>query len=520
MSEGLVSLFMPRRLESVKSTSQQMPLELLALSGPLLERGYEVEIIDANVQQNYVDLLSVASRKSICLGISCLFSHQVSNSLEMVQKVRQWTPSLQIVWGGWFPSVMPQLFLDRGVADLVVIGQGETTFLQVVEGIAVNGGCEVPGTASKSNGKVNIMPPREITQLEDLPPMPFSLLDYETYYRSDPKPVQISFWSMAKRRMWPKSDMRVLWYLSSWGCPNSCEFCCSPGVTRRRWTALSPKRMLGELGQLTAVNKVDAVLFIDPNFFADRRRVVEMCRLKEEMGLGFAWQADACPDRIAKMSGSELESLSRSGCYCLFVGAESGSEETLKAMKKHHQPQDNELCAELLVKHHIAPIVSYVIGIPGEDPESIDKTIEQARRIKAKNVDIMIQIFYYLPLPGSGFYQGALKYGFTEPKGLDEWAEFSRYLHPGADNPYKRASQSKSVNRSQNYRISRLNLFASVVDLRWFKERLGLIERLFRITSIARLRYNFFFLPIESLVLKVRGKIIKLSRYFKRSTQL
>jgi len=518
MIEGLVTLFMPRRLESAISTSQQMPLEFLALAGPLLEKGYRVEIIDANVQDDYGDLLSAASRKSICLGISCLFSHQIADGMRMAEKVREMNPSLPIVWGGWFPSVRPQLFLEEGVADLVVIGQGETTFLEVVEGLALNGVYEVPGTASKSNGKINLMPPRAITQLEDLPPMPYSLLDYETYYKSDPRPIQISFWSMARRRMWPKTDMRALWYLSSWGCPNNCGFCCSPGVTGRRWTGLSPERIVGELDQLTADNNVDTVLFIDPNFFTNRKRVFEFCHLKEEMNLGFVWQADACPDKVVKMSSSELENLSRSGCYCVFVGAESGSKETLEAMDKHHQPEDNELCAELLVKHHIAPIVSYVIGTPGEGPEAIDKTIEQCRRIKAKNANAMIQIFYYLPLPGSRFYEDSQKEGFTEPKGLDGWAEFSKYFHPAEDNPYKRSSRFHAVDRTQDKRISQLNLFSSIIDLRWFEQKSGLIEDLFRITSIARLRHKFFFLPIERLVIGIRRRIIRVLRRLTRGT--
>jgi radical SAM superfamily enzyme YgiQ (UPF0313 family) len=520
MSEALVTLFMPRRLESGKSTSQQMPLEFLALAGPLLEKGFRVEIVDANVQNNYADRLFSASDKSICLGISCLFSYQVADGLKMAREVRRRTPSLPVIWGGWFPSVMPHLFLDDGVADLVVIGQGETTFLEVVEGLAGNAKCEVTGTARKSSGRIEFMPPRPITQLETLPSMPYFLLDYETYYKSDPKPVQTSFWSMAHRKMWPKSDMRLLWYLSSWGCPNNCGFCCSPSVTRRRWTGLNPERIVGELGRLTADNKVDAVIFLDPNFFTDRKRVVEICRIKEEMDLGFAWQADACPDRIVKMSGAELESLSKSGCYCLFVGAESGSKETLMAMKKYHDPEDNELCTELLVKHHIAPIMSYVIGIPGEDHESVDKTVEQCRKIKAKNVDTMIQIFYYLPLPGSEFYQACLKSGFAEPQSLEEWAAFSRYLHPGADNPYKRSSQFHNVTRSQDNTISRLNLFASIIDLPWFKQRFGFIERVLRKTAIARLRHNLMFLPIEYFIQRVRRKMTEVSRRFSKLKRL
>jgi radical SAM superfamily enzyme YgiQ (UPF0313 family) len=505
MSGPLVTLFMPKRYRP----SQLMPLELLALAGPLLEKGYKVEIIDANVHHDYTDLLSVACPKSICFGISCMLGYQILHGMQTAQKIRHLCPSLPIIWGGWFPSVMPKPFLDEGVADLVVIGQGEKTFLEVVEGIAGGISREVPGTASKSNGQVRLMPPRGITHLEDLPPMPFSLLDYERYYRSDPRPMPIAFWSMAHKKLWQKQGMRLFHYMSSWGCPNNCGFCCSPGVTRRRWTALSPKRILDELGPLTVDNKVDAVFFCDPNFFVDRKRVLEICRLKEDLGLGFPWFASACPDMIARMSGSELESLSRSGCFGLYIGAESGSKETLNAMNKQHHPKDNELCTELLVRHQMVPVISWIVGIPGEDPRSINATIEQCRNIKSKYIDVMVHLYYYVPLPGTRLYHASLEEGFAEPKGLKEWGEIGGV----ADYPFKRSPHFHNVEKSQRKIVSRVHLFGSLVDLPWFSQKLGTTEKLLRSISLVRIKHGFLFLPFEPLALKVKVKLTKIARH-------
>ena len=110
-----------------------MPLEVLALAGPLIKRGYRVEIIDGNVRQNSRDLLLEACRGSVCLGISCILGYQIIDGMEAASEIRKRYPDLPIVWGGWFPSVMPGSFLDEGVADLVVIGQGEVKFLEVLE---------------------------------------------------------------------------------------------------------------------------------------------------------------------------------------------------------------------------------------------------------------------------------------------------------------------------------------------------------------------------------------------------
>ena len=97
-------------------------------------------------------------------------------------------------------------------------------------------------------------------------------------------------------------------------------FCCSAGVTRRRWTALGPKRIIDELGPLTTRNRVDVVGFCDANFFVNRKRVLELCKAKQDRGLEFLWQASMDPDTAARMSGAELTSISASGCFSLFVG--------------------------------------------------------------------------------------------------------------------------------------------------------------------------------------------------------
>lgn len=505
MNGPQVTLYMPRRFRTEEQgTSQMMPVELLALAGPLLKNGYGVKVVDANIQQNPREHLLEACRGSLCLGISCILGYQIIDGLQAARQVRKRYPDLPIVWGGWFPSVMPAPFLEEGVADLVVIGQGEVTFLEVVERLSRGETIEeTRGLAFRADGRVRTTPRRKLCDLEQLPPMPFSLLDYDTYQRSDPRvPAVQYFWSAARNRKWPRQDIRLFWYLTSWGCPNNCGFCCSAGVTERRWTALSPKRILDELEPLTVENRIDAVGFCDANFLVSRKRVLELCRMKKDRNLGFYWQASADPTTIVKMNGSELETLSASGCYCLFVGSESGAQATLKAIQKGHDPVENERSADLLLRHQITPILSYIVGVPGEEPDSVRQTLEQCRRIKARHPNAIVTIFHYLPLPGSGLYEASVRAGFVPPTSLEEWGkvgEASYYAGPTFHN----------LRRSHEKEVFRLRYFYfHAIELPWQKEKLTPVEKILRQTSLLRLRYRLLGLPVEFWAVKSGKKIV------------
>jgi radical SAM superfamily enzyme YgiQ (UPF0313 family) len=504
MQKATVTLYMPKRFRTAEhGTSQMMPVELLALAGPLLGNGFDVKIVDANVEQSPLERLLEACRGSVCLGISCILGHQILDGLQAARKVRDRHPELPIVWGGWFPSVMPEKFLEERVADLVVVGQGEQTFLEVVERLHKGQPTgQIPGLAVKTDGRVEFTPPRAICDLEELPPMPFSLLDYDTYQRSDPcVPAVKYFWAAARNQKWPRQDIRLFWYLSSWGCPNDCGFCCSAGVTKRRWTALRPERILEELDPLTLENRIDVVGFSDANFFVHPRRVMDFCRIKQDRKMGFYWQASADPKTIVKMDGAQLRTLSQSGCYCLFVGAESGAQETLDAISKRHHPDENEGAAELLVKHDIAPILSYIVGIPGEQPASVHKTLEQCRRIKSKHPNAIVTIFHYLPLPGSGLYEAAVKAGFVAPASLEGWSqlgEASYYAGPTFNN----------LTRSHTKAVLRIRYFYfNAIELPWQKEKLTLTERILRQTSLVRVRYGLLRMPVEFWAARARARL-------------
>jgi radical SAM superfamily enzyme YgiQ (UPF0313 family) len=133
-----IVLFLPHRADPARGemfSADLLPLELLQIaSGPVAD-GHEVVMIDAMIEPDYLAKVLEACDGALCFASSCILGYQVYDGYVVAKAVREKFPRLPIIWGGWFPSVIPQMYLEAGIADAVGIGQGELTFLEVCEAL-------------------------------------------------------------------------------------------------------------------------------------------------------------------------------------------------------------------------------------------------------------------------------------------------------------------------------------------------------------------------------------------------
>ena len=90
------------------------PLSLLSLASPLLEAGFQVLIVDASIDRAYKTTLSSELTDALCLGVSLLTGRMIRSAVEVSRYVRQFRPSLPIIYGGWHPSLLPAQTLRGG----------------------------------------------------------------------------------------------------------------------------------------------------------------------------------------------------------------------------------------------------------------------------------------------------------------------------------------------------------------------------------------------------------------------
>ena len=107
------------------------PHSLLTVAAPVLKEGYNVKILDQRVQDiTEEDLNSLFSDDLICVGISTMTGTQIRHALRLAQTVRKLTDGkVPIVWGGPHPTIMPDQTLENDNVDIIVIGEGDVTFL-------------------------------------------------------------------------------------------------------------------------------------------------------------------------------------------------------------------------------------------------------------------------------------------------------------------------------------------------------------------------------------------------------
>jgi len=248
-----IVLFLPHRADPTRGetfSADLLPLELLQIAtGPVAE-GFEVVLIDAMIEPDYLAKVLEACDGALLFASSCILGYQVYDGYVVAKAVRERHPKLPILWGGWFPSVIPEMYLDAGIADAVGIGQGELTFLEACQ--AIESGADlasVPGLALKRDGRLVYTAHREVVGFEKFHPVPWHLLEYEKYAELQVKPTH-----MKVRHRFPlpgkwtvDNPPRGFSHFSSFGCPEPCTFCCSPMVTGRRWKAIPGKQLAEEI---------------------------------------------------------------------------------------------------------------------------------------------------------------------------------------------------------------------------------------------------------------------------------
>ncbi|MDP6932407.1 MAG: radical SAM protein, partial [Myxococcota bacterium] len=293
-----------------------MPLALLAIASGLDPERFEVEIIDARLESDPHARLVAAARGAVCVGMTVLTGRPIVDALEAAERVRAVHPEVPIVWGGWHASLFPTAVLEEESAvDITVQGQGEETFRVLVDHLAEGAPLDgLEGISYRREGVPIKNPPRAMVDLNALPPVRYDWIDCRRYFE--------------------KKGRRQLDFISSTGCLFRCTFCADPHVYQRRFTQLSPDRLVATLRTLQAQTGFEDLNFQDETFFTYPKDALEMAKGLMDAGVRTTWAATLRADQCHRMSDSDLALLRRSGLRRVLMGVESGSQEMMDRLKK------------------------------------------------------------------------------------------------------------------------------------------------------------------------------------------
>ena len=388
----------------------RLPLSILSLAA-LLEGVHSYEIVDGNFETDLQGKLIqlIHETKARYLGVTVMPGPQLLQAIPVTQSLKNLFPHLKVIWGGYFPSLHAAAILKSGFVDFVIRGQGELSFLELITALNRNTPVnQIPGLSFLDNGDIVHNPKRPVTDPNTLPRMPYHRVDMKRYIG----------------RTYLGS--RTMTYHSSFGCPFLCGFCAVAAIYKSRWIGKTAASVVEELLWFKAEHGVNAVEFVDNNFFVAEKRSVEIAgRLS---GRGIAWWAEARPDTLMLYSGATWRAMRDSGCKMIFFGAESSSKETLALMDKGGK-QTPDMVLELAARaktFDIIPEFSFVLGTPSDDVDGqIDRDIRYIRKIKEINPSSEIVLYVFSPVffDDADLLQKSKEFGFEFPKTLLEWLE-------------------------------------------------------------------------------------------------
>ena len=109
-----------------------MPLALVALASALDRSQVDVVIIDGRLEADPVRAVAEAAKGALCVGVTVLTGAPIHDALAVSRAVKAVAPACPVVWGGWHPSLFADECLAEPSVDIVVTGQGEAAFRDVI----------------------------------------------------------------------------------------------------------------------------------------------------------------------------------------------------------------------------------------------------------------------------------------------------------------------------------------------------------------------------------------------------
>jgi len=475
-SNKTVILVYPRLIEGDRRDKAPPPLSLLSLSGSLKKLGKEVKLYDLRCYDDYEALLRALPESPVCFGLSAMVSNQIRDGVAFSEAAHKIFPSVPIVWGGWFPTTLPDIAISHSAVDILVRGQGEVTFTELVRTLATGGDlAAVKGIVYKEKGQVLKNPMRNPVDLNDLPPIDYTLLDMPRSTIGD---------GMAN-------------YVSSAGCPYNCKFCDVQLVFGKKWMALHAGRVLDDIERLVKEYGVHTVDFYDDNFFVNRQRLREIMQGLISRNLSIRWIANGRVDQFIRLEEEDIALIRKAGCQTLTFGAESGNQKTLDFLQKGTRIEQIEETARRLRNHDILIRYNFLVGVPGETPADFQKTLQFILKIKSIHPGLSIVFYYYMPVPETQLTEEDIKMGFKEPDTFEGW---SKCIIGDVTQPWSfHVDESIMVDRRDTFKVMsyyfwRGYLLPDPEDGSFFW---GARWRIVKMLGRLRVRTGFYACPVE-----------------------
>jgi hopanoid biosynthesis associated radical SAM protein HpnJ len=340
------------------------------------------------------DELSVAQSLEIARGYDLVIMHTSAPSFptdaKFAELLKLENPNIKIGLVGAKTMVDPEGSLRATAAvDFVCREEFDFTCKEVAEGAPLH---EVTGLSYRgADGRIIHNPSRAIIEnMDELPfvaPVYLRDLKIENYFVGYLKHPYVSFYTGR-------------------GCRSKCTFCLWPQtIGGHRYRVRSAENVIAEVKWIKEhIPQVKEIMF-DDDTFTDTSNLPRVEAIARGMGaLGMTWSCNA----KANVPYSTLKVLKDNGLRLLLVGYESGDDQILLNIKKGLRTDIARRFTEDCRKLGILIHGTFILGLPGETTQTIEKTINFAKEINPHT----IQVSLAAPYPGTTLYRQAVDNGW------------------------------------------------------------------------------------------------------------
>lgn len=436
------------------------PLGLMHISAFIKKfSSHTVTVVDAQAQSPQVRQLAdgryrmgmpeeilaaqVRAQRPAVVGISCLFERLTDDVLDIARVVKSAYPQALVVLGGMDASTRHAEYLDSPDVDLIVIGSGEETFLEILDVVGrgerptgIAGTCERGASVGAEAvqvgevaGKVKLVQLTDAVPTRTLKGLPIRInpsrqfkvkFDDYPYPDRDCLPRHLYDNPANQSASYPFARQSPAYLIqSSRGCALRCSFCEIISVFDT-WYAHSPEYVVGEMEECVRKYGAREFIFLDDNFMLKTQRVERICALIVERGLKIS--IDILPGiSVWTLSEKIIDLMIQAGLYRVCLPVESGNPKTLKFIRKPIDLKKATRMIDYCNRKGLLTHANLILGFPYEDAEDIRMTIDWG---KSSGLDA-VNYFVAQPIKGAQMYEIYEQNGWLLHHAQAERADYS-----------------------------------------------------------------------------------------------
>jgi anaerobic magnesium-protoporphyrin IX monomethyl ester cyclase len=407
-------------LEKVAHHPLFPPLGLAYMAAVLDQNGFEVKIFDCPVCEMDHNKLKTEldAYQPTIVGIGSM-TPTIESALKSARVAKEACPNATVVMGGPHATFADTEILSTEKAvDIIVRGEGEETIVELAQqSPQLEKISDIKGiTFRKDNQIIQTSTRPFIQDLDALPRPAYKYLPMEKY------------------RITGKTLLPII---TSRGCPFQCSFCVASQMFGQRFRMRSPKHVLDELEWLRDEYGAEGIAFQDDTLTFNKKRATEICEGMIERKINLPW---GCGTRADVVTKDVLAIMAKAHCNETMFGIESGCQRMRAVLKKGVTNQHCENAIKWAKEAGMFVTVSVILGYPGETKESLQETLDFARKLEPDDV----WLCHATPYPGTYLRELVKSYGW---KMSEDW-ELYNTMNPIFEDPALPAKEIAEMRKS------------------------------------------------------------------------